>query len=142
MTCGATASSSMVLIDSSVWINFYNKHDTTSAFDEVISLGEAATTDLIITEVLQGFRLADVTRYRTALGDLNGCHYVPMFSKELAIQSADNYRTLSSTGITPRSTIDVLLATLCIERGISFLTADTTDFLPIANTLNLNLMTA
>lgn len=132
----------MVLIDSSVWINFYNTHDTTPALDDLVSLGDAATTDLIITEVLQGFRLTDLKRYRTALTDLDGCHYVPMFSKQLSIQSANNYRTLRSKGITPRSTIDVLLATLCIERGIPLLTADTTDFLPIADMLNLNLITA
>jgi predicted nucleic acid-binding protein len=131
----------MVLIDSSVWINFYNNGDATSAFDDVISLGEAATTDLIITEVLQGFRLSDRKRYRTAFKDLDACHYVPMSGKQFSVQSANNYRTLRGRGITPRSTIDVLLATLCIEQHIPFLTADTTDFLPIAKALDLSLIT-
>ena len=49
----------MVLIDSSVWIRFYDKSAATSEFDLILAPGVAATTDLILTEVLQGFRLSD-----------------------------------------------------------------------------------
>ena len=64
----------MVLIDSSVWIRFYDpKGADTPEFDGVLSLGQAATTDLIITEVMQGFKLAEKRRYRVALGDLESC---------------------------------------------------------------------
>ena len=72
----------MVLIDSSVWIRFYDPKGTdTPEFDGVLSLGQAATTDLIITEVLQGLRLTEKRRYQTALGDLDSCMYVGSFDK-------------------------------------------------------------
>ena len=61
----------MVLIDSSVWIQFYNqKEQSTPELDAVLALGQAATSDLIMTEVLQGFRLTDTRRYGNALADL------------------------------------------------------------------------
>ena len=96
----------MVLMDSSVWIQFYNqKEQPTPQLDAVLALGQAATTDLIMTEVLQGFRLTDTKRYGIALADLQSCIYIPTFSQSTAIKAANNYRQLRARGITPRNTI-------------------------------------
>ena len=131
----------MVLVDSSVWITFYNpKEAATPEFDAVLALGQAATTDLIMTEVLQGFRSNEKKSYKTALSDLEACIYLPAFNKSLAIQTAENYRKLRSQGITPRNTIDVYLATICIESRCRLLTYDLKDFVPMSEVLGLNLV--
>ena len=131
----------MVLIDSSVWIRFYDPRGAdTPEFDRVLSLGQAATTDLIITEVLQGFRLTEKRRYRAALGDLESCIYVGSFNKNIAIEAAENYRELRSKGITPRNTIDVYIATICVTNEMSLLTYDVADFNPMAKALRLKLI--
>lgn len=131
----------MVLVDSSVWISFYNpKKPATPEFDAVLALGQAATTDLVMTEVLQGFRLNEKKSYKAALSDLDACIYLPAFNKSLAILAAENYRKLRSQGITPRNTIDVYLATICIENKCQLLTYDLKDFLPMSGVLGLSLV--
>ena len=131
----------MVLVDSSVWIAFYDpKKEPTPELDRILALGQAATTDLIMTEVLQGFRYNEKKRYQNALSDLESCIYVPSFNKKLAIASANNYRKLRSNGITPRNTIDVFLATLCLESKIELLTYDTTDFVPMQKIFGFKLI--
>lgn len=131
----------MVLIDSSVWIRFYHPERLpTPELDAVLSMGQAATTDLIMTEVLQGFRLTEKKAYALALYDLESCIYLPAFNKSLAIKAANNYRTLRSEGITPRNTIDVYLATLCIEHNSQMLSYDMKNFVPMRDVLGLILM--
>lgn len=131
----------MVLVDSSVWIQFYNCKDlSTPHLDRVLALGQAVTTDLIMTEVLQGFRLTDRKRYQIALNDLESCIYLPSFNKTIAIQAANNYRKLRSKGVTPRNTIDVYLATLCIENQITILTYDLGDFELMTGLLGLRMV--
>jgi len=130
----------MVLIDSSVWIQFYNHKQATAELDQVLSIGQAATTDLIMTEVLQGFRLAEKKRYEIALSDMECCIYLQSFNKKIAIASAQNYRKLRSKGITPRNTNDVYLATICLEYNAYLLTYDQTDFRPMSKMLGLKLV--
>lgn len=130
----------MVLIDSSVWIQFYNHKQATPELDQVLSMGQAATTDLIMTEVLQGFRLAEKKRYEKALSDMECCIYLQSFNKKIAIASAQNYRKLRSKGITPRNTIDVYLATICLEYNAYLLTYDLGDFKPMSEVLSLKLV--
>ncbi len=130
----------MVLVDSSVWIKFYDpKGSKTPQLDGILALGQAATTDLIMTEVLQGFRLSEKKRYKAALSDLESCIYIPSFNKKIAINAADNYRKLRSKGITPRNTIDVYIATLCILSKVELLTYDLADFKPMQKSLGLSL---
>ncbi len=131
----------MVLVDSSVWIRFYHpEKPLTPELDSILTLGQAATTDLIITEVLQGFRITERKRYKTALSDLENCIYLASFNKKTAINAADNYRKLRSKGITPRNTIDVYLATLCIDNKIQLLTYDFGDFKSMSSSLGLELI--
>jgi predicted nucleic acid-binding protein len=131
----------MVLVDSSVWIRFYHpEHLPTPELDAVLSMGQAATTDLVMTEVLQGFRLTDKKAYSLALSDLESCIYLPAFSKSLAIKAANHYRKLRSEGITPRNTIDVYLATVCLEHKCRMLSYDMKDFVPMRDSLGFQLL--
>lgn len=54
------------------------------------------------------------------------------------VKASENYRSLRTKGITIRKTIDTLIATRCIESGLTLLQADR-DFLPFAQYLGLRL---
>ena len=126
----------MILVDSSVWIDYFNGRSTrhTDQLDELLGGEELLTGDLIVTEVLQGFRHdREFERARRALDRLP---YADMLGRELALASAQNYRLLRQRGITIRKTIDVMIATFCIRRCHILLHGDR-DFAPMADHLGL-----
>jgi predicted nucleic acid-binding protein len=126
----------VVLVDSSVWIDYFNGRSTrhTDQLDELLGGEHLLTGDLIVTEVLQGFRdERDFERARRALDQLS---YADMLGRELALASAHSYRLLRQRGITIRKTIDVMIATFCIRNGHVLLHADR-DFDPMAEHLGL-----
>ena len=90
--------------------------------------------DLILAEVLQGFR--SDKEFDTAHQALTKFPVLEMVNQSLAVQSALNYRTLRKKGITIRKTIDCLIATFCIENNLTLLHADR-DFIPFATHLKL-----
>jgi hypothetical protein len=115
----------MLLVDSTVWIDYFNGRITpqTDYLDRALDGELILVGDLILAEVLQGFRSeAEFEQARVALGRFKQAALV---SPALAVQSARNYRTLRSQGITVRKTIDCLIATFCIENGHSLLHHDT-----------------
>jgi predicted nucleic acid-binding protein len=59
-----------------------------------------------------------------------------MLDDELAVRAARHYRTLRERGTTIYKTIDLIIATFCIERGHQLLHEDR-DFDRIAAHLNL-----
>ncbi len=129
----------MILVDSSVWIDFFNGVESPQVSLLDASLGEVPILvgDLILTEVLQGFRQArDFNAAKTALEQFE---YRDMLGRDIALQSAENYRLLRRQGITVRKTIDVVIATFCIENGIALLHADK-DFDPMEKVLGLSVV--
>jgi predicted nucleic acid-binding protein len=128
----------MILVDSSVWIDYFRGSDTRqSAFlARQIDAGgvEIASGDLMVAEVLQGFRSERQAREAAAAFDL--IETVDIGGRALAIKSARNYRLLRARGVTVRSTIDCLIATFCIERRIPLL-HDDRDYDPFARHLGL-----
>jgi predicted nucleic acid-binding protein len=127
----------MILVDSSVWIDYFNGNDTpqTLTLDNLLGVELLGIGDLILTEVLQGFRTdAD---YHTAKRLLTSLTAFNMLGCEMAIKSADNFRALRKQGITIRKTIDVIIATFCIENGHSLLFCDK-DFIPFVDYLGLS----
>jgi predicted nucleic acid-binding protein len=126
----------MILVDSSVWIDYFNGRyiTQTSKLDELLGTELLAIGDLIMTEVLQGFR--NDTDYRIAKQLLTSLTVFNMLGLEIAIKSADNFRKLRKRGITIRKTVDVIIATFCIETGHSLLFSDK-DFLPFVEHLGL-----
>lgn len=125
-----------LLVDSSVWIDFFNGRQTpqTDYLDTALGQRAIVTGDLILTEVLQGFRRQQ--EFEQARAALSKFPMMPMVGQHNAIQSADNYRALRAKGITIRKTMDCLIATFCIENGIMLLHTDR-DFDPFESHLNL-----
>ena len=126
----------MVLVDSSVWIDFFNgtANTETDKLNEILGLEEVVIGDLILAEVLQGFR--SDTDYKAAKNVLTSLTVFDLLGKELAIKSANNFRKLRKKGITIRKTADVIIATYCIENKIPLLFTDK-DFLPFVDNLRL-----
>ena len=132
----------MTVVDSSVWISYFSSSvetDKTKALDRLLSRDRIVVGDLILTEVLQGFRAE--RDYRTAKSLLLSLEYRDMTSRELAIRSADNYRWLKKRGVTVRRTIDVLIATFCLAEDLPLL-HDDQDFLPFEEYLGFRSVVA
>jgi predicted nucleic acid-binding protein len=114
----------MLLVDSSVWIDYFNGATTpqTDYLHAVLSQREILVGDIILAEVLQGFRSdADFEAAQRALGRFS---QVRMLDLDLAVQSARHYRALRKLGITVRKTIDCFIATYAIAHGHELLHAD------------------
>lgn len=126
----------MLVVDSSVWIDYFNgRHTTQTDFlHDSLSQQEIIMGDLILAEVLQGFRTdADFHRARELF---LAFPVVTMLGEEMAVRSAENYRTLRKNGVTVRKTIDVMIASYCIEHALPLLYSDR-DFDPMVEYLGL-----
>ncbi len=114
----------MLMVDSTVWIDYFNGvvDWRTDYLDTHVTLTPILVGDLILAEVLQGFRRdAEFEKARSALSKFQ---QVQMVNPLLALQSARNDRFLRSNGVTVRKTIDSLIATYCIETGLLLLHND------------------
>lgn len=129
----------MLLVDSSVWIDFFNGKSTpeTLYLRDQADRSLIAVGDLILCEVLQGFR--HEKEYQAAHELLSSFHYFDLAGQSIALQAAQNYRTLRKRGVTVRKTIDVLIGTFCIANGLQLLHADR-DFDPLEQYLGLQVM--
>ncbi len=128
-----------LLVDSSVWIDYFNGVQTsqTDFLDNSFGRREIVVGDLILTEVLQGFgREEDFEQAREALLKFP---LLDMVGGKVALKSAGNFRRLRSSGVTVRKTIDSLIATFCIEHDLELLHTDR-DFDPFEEHLGLKVL--
>lgn len=126
----------MIVVDSSVWIDYFRGMTTpqTERLDSLLSTEPIAIGDLILTEVLQGFSSEkDFNRARRLMASLD---VITIGGQEIALQAARNYRVLRAQGVTIRKTIDTLIATRCIEDDLPLLYSDR-DFDPFVAHLGL-----
>jgi hypothetical protein len=126
----------VILVDSSVWIDYFNGVASleTDKLDALLGVVPLAVGDVILAEVLQGFR-SDAD-YKTAKSLMRSLIIVEMLGEANAIKCAENYRALRKRGVTIRKTIDVFIATYCIENKCPLLFQDK-DFLPFVEHLRL-----
>lgn len=126
----------MILVDSSVWIDYFNGTSTSEAekLDLLLGVEPLAIGDLILTEVLQGFdKDRDFNNARSLLTSLT---IVELGGRDISVQAARNFRALRKLGVTVRKTIDTVIATRCIESGYDLLHSDR-DFDPFVQHLGL-----
>ena len=126
----------MIVADTSVWIDDVKGIDAshTNILDHELIYNRVVTGDIIIAEFLQGFR--NDREYLIAKQIMDNLEYRDFLGKEIAIQAANNYRKLRKQGITVRKTIDVIIATFCIENGFPLIHNDR-DFDPMEEILGL-----
>jgi predicted nucleic acid-binding protein len=126
----------LILVDSSVWIDYFKGTNTTQTvrLDRLLGVEPLAIGDLILSEVLQGF---DNERdFNDARKMLTSLTVVELGGQEIAIQAAKNFRVLRRLGVTVRKTIDTIIATRCIESGYDLL-HDDRDFEPFVRHFGL-----
>ena len=136
---GQNADRQMILVDSSVWIGYFNGkiNPQTDWLDSVLGREIIIVGDLILAEVLQGFK-SDLD-FHKAKELLSNFQFMEMLGQALAIKSAENYRFLRRKGVTVRKTIDVIIGTFCIHHNISLL-HDDQDFDPLTKYLKLDVI--
>jgi predicted nucleic acid-binding protein len=126
----------VILVDSSVWIDYFNGRDTneTTFLDGALSTDSICIGDIILAEVLQGFR--SDKEYRLAREILLELPVYQIITPELALVGADNCRRLRKKGFTVRKSVDNWIATFCIENKLPLLFSDK-DFIPYVEFLGL-----
>ncbi len=126
----------MILVDSSVWIDYLRGTASPQAekLDALLGTVPLAIGDLILTEVLQG--CATDREFNAVKRTLSSLHTVNLAGLELAIEAAKNFRKLRALGFTVRKTIDTVIATRCIMDGLELLHSDR-DFGPFEKHLGL-----
>ena len=126
----------MILVDSSVWIDYFNGtlNPQTDFLDAQLGAEAVGLGDLMLTEVLQGFPSdADFETARRLLLELP---VFPLVGVDMALRAAENYRSLRARGITVRKTVDTLIASFCIQADYPLLYTDR-DFQPFVDHLGL-----
>ena len=114
----------MILVDSSVWIDFFRNRPTAQAewLDKNLGIEGLVVGDLILAEVLRGFK--DDRGFNEARRLLGRLQQVSLCGEELAVEAAQNLRKLRSRGLTIRGTIDLIIATRCLTNGLRLLHSD------------------
>ncbi len=126
----------MILVDTSVWIDYLNGIESTHTdiLDTALIDGTVALGDLIFLEILQGIKNdKDYKKVKSKLATLD---QYTLFDSDVVFECAENYRALRKKGITIRKTADVIIATYCIKHKLPLLFMDR-DFNPFVNHLGL-----
>lgn len=126
----------MILVDSSVWIDYFRGLDTPQVerLDAALGTEPVAIGDLMLAEVLQGF--TSDRDFNLALELLDALDRIDIAGHEIAIEAARHFRTLRARGVTVRKTVDTLIATRCIRNRLPLLYSDR-DFDPFVEYLGL-----
>lgn len=126
----------MILVDSSVWIDYFRGVATRESdrLDVLLGNEPLAIGDIVLAEVLQGF--TSDRDFNQALRLMTSLTLITIGGHDVAVQAARNFRALRACGVTVRKTIDTLIATRCIEDGLVLLYSDR-DFDPFVEHLSL-----
>lgn len=126
----------MIVVDSSVWIDFLNGRNAphVQRLRTVLGTDEVIVGDLMLCEVLQGLDSERAAREVETL--LRRFEIVAMAGDAIAVAAAGHFRSLRRRGITVRKTIDLLIGTWCIENRRPLLHNDS-DFHPMTRHLGL-----
>ena len=126
----------MIIVDSSVWIDFFKARETpqTSKLKDLLGNTQIGIGDLILAEVLQGCNELKV--FNETLDILGRLDFVVLGGYRISVAAAKNYIKLRSLGYTVRKTIDTIIATRCLVSRFQLLHNDR-DFLPFEKHLGL-----
>jgi predicted nucleic acid-binding protein len=114
----------VILVDSTVWIDYFNGVTTpeTDFLDDILGDQLILVGDTILAEVLQGFR--SDKDFDQAYQALSKFQQVSMMNIDMALKSAQFFRLLRKRGVTIRKTIECFIATFCIQNDYELLHSD------------------
>jgi predicted nucleic acid-binding protein len=116
----------VLVVDSSVWIDFFNdaEHPAVDLLASLLEHGEVriVVPDVVLFEVLRGFRREHSLRQARQLMETLDVQHTG--GHGLALAATEHYRSLRAQGITIRSSIDVWVASFCIENDFALLHRD------------------
>src|SRR5262245_26013296 len=119
----------MWLVDTSVWIRVFRRHDPLDLAG-ILDFDEIATCLPVVQEVLQGFR--DERAFRIAASAMRN---LPMLDEPLGFDVFDLaiqlYRAARRAGVTVRSSVDCLIAASALRNDVGVLHCDR-DFAQLA----------
>jgi predicted nucleic acid-binding protein len=126
----------MIFVDSSVWIDFFNKVDNeqTQKLRDIRSIEDILVGDVVMYEVLRG--AGSEIHARRLEREFRHFRIEPVLSPEIAIKAAAHYRALRVLGVTIRKDADVVIGTYCMHHGHALLHRDR-DFRPMVDHLGL-----
>lgn len=114
----------MILIDSTVWVDFFNNSQSSQVAKLEKSLNEyedLCICGVILTEILQGIR--NNNQYLKTKMYLESLIFLPM-NYATFIKAAEIYRYLRKRGITIRKPVDCMIAAVSIENNVPLLHND------------------
>lgn len=125
-----------VLVDASVWIDFFAGRFTPQStwLDEALGKESLAVADLIVGEVLRGF--AAEREQETARKALLTFRNYAIGGLDLVLESARHQRLLREKGEPVPSELKCLIAAFCIRWKLPLLHSDP-DYLPYERHLGL-----
>ncbi len=128
----------MILVDSSVWIDYFRGTASADAerLDTLLGSERIVVGDIILAEVLRGFAVDK--HFNDARRQMLRFEQARLGGTELAVDAAAKCRSLRALGITVRGTVDAIIAAYCIRNDVALLTPDR-DFVPFAEHFGLML---
>jgi predicted nucleic acid-binding protein len=114
----------VVIVDTSAWIEFFRNGEpaVVRKVDLCLEKNLVGIGDLIYCEIMQGIK--SPTERKTISALMLSLPRYDMVGFTIAEKAAENYRLLRVKGITIRKTIDVLIATFCVESGFQLVHYD------------------
>jgi predicted nucleic acid-binding protein len=115
----------VILVDTSVWIDYFNGHGSVEADFLTLCIAEVrpiVLAGLVLTETLQG--VSDTARAESVSRALSAFDLTPELDRSDYERAAAIYRSCRARGTTPRSAIDCLIAQLCLRYSYDLLTRD------------------
>ena len=130
----------MIVVDTSVWIDYFNAFPSEEAAYLTLCIAEGqdlVIPGVVLAEILLGARNdADAARIRHVMSAFDPA---PELERADYDHAAGLYRACRARGMTPRSTIDCLIAQLCLKHGYELLARDR-DFVAIAQVSALRMI--
>jgi len=114
----------IVLIDTSVWIEYFRRTEVREAHLLHQLLEDEADLCIcgpVLTEVLQGIR--DDKQYKKTQSEFESLLYLPL-EKERYVEAAGLYRKCRKYGETVRSPVDCVIAACAISSSVPLLQRD------------------
>ena len=129
----------MILVDTTVWIDFFagRPRPHVAALEQLLQTAEdICICGIVLAEVLQGIR--SDSEYTKTKDYFESLVFLPM-THATFLRSSQMYRALRKKGLTIRTPLDCMIASVAIEHRVPLLHNDR-DFDKIANHTNLEVL--